>query len=55
MISVGSFFKMGDLQRGMMGESGVFGPVLVSGGDQSFIPKGDLDISLRDLPHSPPT
>lgn len=36
-----------------MGESGVFGPVLASGGDQSFIPEGDLDSSPRDLPHSP--
>lgn len=56
MISVGSFLKMGDLQRvgGMVGESGVFGTVLASGGDWSFIPEGDLDSSPRDLPHSPP-
>lgn len=38
----------------MVGESGVFGPVLASGGDRSFIPEGDLDSSPRDLPHSPP-
>lgn len=37
-----------------MGESGVFGTVLTSGGDWSFIPEGDLDSSPRDLPHSPP-
>lgn len=57
MILVGSFLKMGDLQRGgeMVGESGVFGPVLASGGDRSFIPEGDLDSSPRDLLHSPPT
>lgn len=56
MILVGSFLKMGDLQRRgeMVGESGVFGPVLASGGDRSFIPEGDLDSSPRDLLHSPP-
>lgn len=38
----------------MMGESRVFGTVLTSGGDWSFIPEGELDSSPRDLPHSPP-